>query len=286
MDNGLIKLGSKTLTDVLERIFNNTISEYSFKSFFNAIKDEKRILGLFIYTKGFPTMFIYISQTGPFLIGLSSTNDVPKKAVTRKTIAIPQEFSEEYCDIFRSLHIPQPEETSIKMFLGMFTEACSIPSFSLLGKKEETVELLNREGVYGENYLSAAGLFSEEKLLRVLTAYERWKEEGYRFDFQDNKALFSLKMPKKSKNTENEDRAIAAMINHMLSKTYPNVFLPTEGLTLSGVPNVLTTFFIKFDRLPKFLSNLDPFIARFNKSSGEIDTILEEILVPKMNFLK
>ena len=64
------------------------------------------------------------------------------------------------------------------------------------------------------------------------------------------------------------------------------VFFLSGGDTLSGVPNVLTTFFIRFERLSKFLSNLTPFINRFHKSCGEVDSILEEILVPKMNFLK
>jgi len=286
MSEELIKLGPKTLTGDLERIFKNTITGYSFKGFFASSKKEKRILGLFICTKGFPALFIYVSEKGPFLIGLTSTKDTPKKAVAKKTVTIPQEFSEEYRELFRGLHVPQPEAISLKMFLGMFHEAVPIPSFSLVGKKVETVELLNREGVYGKNLLSAAGLFSEEKLIKILSAYERWEEKGYRFDFQDTTMLFSLRLPKRSKNTENEDRAIASMINHLISKTYPNIFLPTEGETLNGVPNVLTTFYIKFERVSKFLTNLNPFISRFNKSVGEINSILEEILVPKMNFLK
>src|SRR6056297_433924 len=286
MSEELIKLGPKTLTGDLERIFKNTITEYSFKGFFTSLKKEKRILGLFICTKGFPAMFIYVSESGPFLIGLTSTKDTPKKAVAKKAIAIPQEFSEEYRELFRSLHVPQPDESSLKMFLGMFHEAVPIPSFSIVGKKKETVDLLNREGVYGKNLLSAAGLFSEEKFIKILSAYEQWKEVGYRFDFHDENVLFSIRMPKSSNNTENEDKAIAAMINHIISKTYPNIFLPSEGETLPGVPNVLTTFYIKFERLSKFVSNLTPFIARFNKSCEEINSILEEILVPKMNFLK
>lgn len=286
MKEEFIKLGPKTVTGDLERIFKNTINEYSFKGFFSTHTLGKKILGLFICTKGFPTLYIYISKNGPFMIGLTSTKDTSKKAVANKKISIPQEFVEEYKDLFGNLHVPQPDEASLKMFLGMFTEPLSIPSFSLVGKKSETVELLNREGVYGRNLLSAAGLFSEEKFLKILNAYEIWKEEGYRFDFQDERVLFSLRMPKNSKNTENEDRAIAAMINHIVSKTYPNVFLSSQGETLTGVPNVLTTFYIKFERLSKFLSNLTPFINRFNHSCGEIDSILEEILVPKMNFLK
>jgi hypothetical protein len=286
MSKEFIKLGPKTVTADLERIFKNTISEYSFKGFFTPQKSGKRILGLFIYTKGFPSLFIYVSKTGPFIIGLTSTKDTSKKAIAKKKIPIPQEFIEEYRELFRRLQIPQPEESSLKMFLGMFSDPVPIPSFSIVGKKPETVELLNREGVYGRNLLSAAGLFSEEKFIKLLLSYEMWQEEGYRFDFQDEQVLFSLRMPKSSKNTQNENRAIAAMINHIVSKTYPNIFLPSEGETLSGVPNVLTTFFIKFERLSKFLSNLTPFINRFYKSCGEIDRILEEILVPKMNFLK
>lgn len=286
MNEEFIKLGPKSVTRDLERVFKNTITEYSFNSFFSSHTAEKKILGLFVYTKGFPSLFIYVSESGPFIIGLSSTKDTSRKAMAKKKISIPQEFIEEYTGLFRNLNIPPPDESSLKMFLGLFSEAVPIPSFSVVGKKKETVELLNREGVYGRNLLSAAGLFSEEKFTKILTAYEQWKEDGYRFDFHDESTLFSLRMPKSSKNTENEDRAIAAMINHIISKTYPNIFLPSEGETLSGVPNVLTTFYIKFERLSKFLSNLSPFIARFNKSCGEIDSILEEILVPKMNFLK
>ncbi len=286
MADEFIKLGPKTLTGDLERIFKNTITEYSFKGFFTSLTKQKRILGLFVCTKGFPALFIYVSETGPFIIGLTSTKDTPKKAIAKRTIPIPQEFSEEYRELFRSVHVPQPQETSLKMFLGMFSEVIPIPSFSVVGKKRETFALLNREGVYGKKLFSAAGMFSEEKFIAILAAYERWKEDGYRFDFQEEKVLFSLKMPKNSKNTENEDRAIAAMINHLISKTYPNIFIPSEGETLNGIPNVLTTFLIRFERLSKFLSNLTPFIARFNKSFGEIDSILEEILVPRMNFLK
>ncbi|MFP4461403.1 MAG: hypothetical protein ACLFQE_04335 [Thermotogota bacterium] len=286
MSEELIKLGPKTVTDDLERIFKNTISEYSFKGFFSSNKMEKRILGLFLSTKGFPTMFIYISEIGPFIIGLTSMKDTSKRAIAKKKISIPQEFIEEYREIFRGLLVPQPDESSLKMFLGMFSEPLLIPSFSVVGKKKETVELLNREGVHGRNLFAAAGLFSEEKLIKILSAYEIWKEEGYRFDFQVEQVLFSLRISKNSKNTVNEDRAIAAMINHIITRTYPNIFLPSEGEILTGVPNVLTTFYIKFERLSKLLSNLTPFIARFNKSCNEIDSILEEILVPKMNFLK
>ncbi len=286
MSDEFIKLGPKTVTEDLQRIFINTINEYSFKSFFSSETKGKRFLGLFLCTKGFPSLFIYVSKNGPFIIGLSTTKDASRKALANKKISIPQEFVEEYRELFRRLHIPQPNESSLKMFLGLFSEPVPVPSFSIVGKKKETIELLNREGVYGKNLLSAAGLFSEEKFIKILTAYEMWTEEGYRFDFSDEKALFSLRMPKSSQNTENEDRAIAAMINHIIAKTYPNIFLPSEGEMLNGVPNVLTTFYIKFERLTKFLSNLKPFISRFNKSRKEIDDILEEILVPKMNFLK
>ncbi|MEA1883461.1 MAG: hypothetical protein U9N62_02950 [Thermotogota bacterium] len=286
MSEEFIKLGPKIVTKDLERIFNNTIAEYSFKGFFNLQQTQRRFLGLFLCTRGFPTLFIYVSETGPFIIGLCSTKDTSKKAIAQKKISIPQEFLEEYRELFRSLHVPQPNESSLKMFLGTFSKPLPVPSFSVVGKKSETVELLNREGVYGRNLFSAAGLFSEEKFIKILMAYEMWKEEGYRFDFQDEQVLFSLRMPENSKSTENEDRAIAAMINHIVSKTYPNIFLASEGETLLGVPNILTTFFIKFERFSKFLSNLKPFINRFHKSCGEIDSILEEILVPKMNFLK
>jgi len=286
MSDEIIKLGPKIVSNDLKRIFINTIKEYSFKSFFSSHTTGKKILGLFVCTKGFPSLFIYVSESGPFIIGLTSTKDTSRKAVAKKKIAIPQEFIEEYTQLFKNLQVPPPDESSLKMFLGLFPDPVPIPAFSLVGKKKETVDLLNREGVFGRNLLSAAGLFSEEKFIKILSAYEQWKEVGYRFDFHNENVLFSLRMSKSSNNTENEDRAIAAMINHIISKTYPNIFLPSEGETLPGVPNVLTTFYIKFERLSKFVSNLTPFIARFNKSCEEINSILEEILVPKMNFLK
>src|SRR6056297_3748172 len=202
MSEEFIKLGPKIVSSDLKRIFINTITEYSFKSFFSSHTMEKKILRLFFFTKGFPSLFIYVSESGPFIIGLTSTKDTSRKAVAKKKIAIPQEFIEEYTQLFKNLQVPPPDESSLKMFLGLFPDPVPIPAFSLVGKKVETVDLLNREGVYGKNLLSAAGLFSEEKLVKILTAYERWEEKGYRFDFQDEITLFSLRLPKRSKNTE------------------------------------------------------------------------------------
>lgn len=287
IDNS-IKLGARAIVEELEYFLNRAVNKFSYRSFFDSLPDSQaNNLTLFIFAKGYPSLYILISQKGPFLLGVSVENGSGISASKKQSIRIPDEFAEFYKSFFININAIPPEKKDIKMVISVQKKPLLVPSFAVFGEKTATARLLHQENLLGVKRLSVSSLFSEEKFKFLLSSYERWNERNYRMDFKGDLVLFSIKLKKHQKNTEAENRAIAAMVKTVLSESYSNLFdMNMETDILKGIPMILTTFQIRFSRLPKWVGMIDIFLERFDNSLKEVDRLLDEIVFPQMKFLK
>jgi hypothetical protein len=288
MIDNFIRLGTRTLVEELEYFYYNIISTFSFKSFFNAYRDDIcENISLFMFAKGYPSLYVLISKTGPYLIGLSPERGIFNSTTKQQIVKAPSDFSDFYRNFYQKINAVPPEKKEIKMFINIHQKTTSVSSFAVFGKKNETAKLLKEENVLGIKKISVSSLFTEDKLLYLLKAYERWNEKNYRIDFNGGKVFFSLKLKKEAINTESECRAVAAMVKTVVSESYSNIFEKlSDPDAISGIPMILTTFQIKFPMLPKWLHMIDVFLVRFENSLSEVDRVLDEIIFPQMKFLK
>ncbi len=278
-------MGPSPFSKVFSNFFKDVLPKFTFESFFTNAFNSKNRLGVFLITKGYPTLFLYINKEGPFLTGLTPLKNPTHDTGAKKIIKSDPEFTAVYRELFSVIGVSAPNSNDIKTHLGIFKETKEIPSFTISGEEDLTAKILKREQVRGKKDFSAAAFFSEENFKTIMKAYEVWTKSGYRFDFKDNYVLFSIRREKDKADTL-EYKAVASMMNDLLTQKYTDFFVPRPpGYISLSVPGVLTTFFVRFEKIPEWLPKIERFIQFFYHSIEEVDNVLSEIVLPQTKYI-
>jgi len=282
-------MGPKNITERLEYFYKNILSRFNFSGLTGSTNEknsDKKVI-LTVSSERLPSMYILIEGNGPYLIGLSPKNKIIKDKYFKEVPVISQIF-QTYSSIFSGY---TRRKLNIKETYSHMATLKNIPdydSFCIVGEDTYLKRKMISEDIIDKKKISVSGFFSEDLFRTLIGSYETWNENGYRFDFTGDESFFSIKCSKDG--FENKDpleiKAIGEFYSAVLSGWLPGLLEASRRkFEIPGISNALSTFSIKFDKLPLWILKLHEFKNFYEESVYSISDYLNNDLKKKLEML-
>jgi hypothetical protein len=288
--SSLVKLGPPSIVTTLEAFYTKAILNIDFRSLYTKIGSigTFEFLGFIIKAPGFPPLYILNTIQSPVLIGLySNTKDIFQRYCPFE-MALPPFFYDLYRDTFKHYREPLPEKGKVKCYyFTIGQDMVSFPSFAVIGQEKIAKGLMMKESIHGNEKMLLAGFFSEEAMMQLLTAFEKWNDKDVRFDFDQDLAIVSLRFSKdfKLRYSMEEYRTIAALIRKMIYEWYPGFFdLEETTPSFPDSTQQLVGFSLPFRNFARLLVNFNVFYLHFQSALDHISRYLSEQIKPVFAF--
>lgn len=286
----IIKLGPVSITDLFEEFYEKRKNGFDFSGFFSELnlKPEGEV-SIFISSPHFPTLFISANRKGIYLFGLAPNTNFSSKSFFFKELELTDFFEGLYLKTFSPYSNILFAPNKIKVHFGIFTQEAPVSAFALAGDESEVKKILKSEEFSGKPKLSCAGFFSETAFIKVLNSYERWGEEGWRFDFSRDNAIISIDAGKNkfSGNEFSERKLISFFLISIMKTRYPELIEYSKAkISKPGFTNSLISFSVPFAKFNSWLSKLEIFSCSFSKISEKLYEFIDEEFRKDMEIFK